>query len=241
MQVKNIPARERIILALDVSSGDEAMDLVERLEPEITFFKVGLQLFLAAGFSIVDWITGRGHKVMLDLKFYDIPRTVELAVRQLNGRGITFATAHGSRAVAKAASLGAQDVGILAVTVLTSIGQEEMEEMGSSLAVKEVVLKRALGAREAGCKGIVCSPKEVKMVRQKTGEDLIVVTPGIRLKDQALAVKDDQVRIADPFSAITNGSDYLVIGRPIRDAPDPLKTAGKIRGEIERALEAISR
>ena len=240
MQAKNIPVEERIIFALDVPDAEEAMNLVKQLESEIRFFKVGLQLFLAGGFSIVEWITRRGHKVMLDLKFYDIPKTVELAVRQLNGRGITFATVHGNSSIMKAASTAAEDTAVLAVTVLTSLGEEEIQELGATVSIQELVLKRAVAAEKSGCRGIVCSPREVAGVRDKVGNDLVIVTPGIRLESGSTVKDDDQIRFATPFSAITSGSDYLVIGRPVRDAERPAQAARTIKEEISRALPRLA-
>ncbi len=240
MQAKKIPVEERIIFALDVPGPDEARELVTMLEPEVNFFKVGLQLFLAGGFRIVDWIIGRGHRVMLDLKFYDIPKTVELAVRQLDGHGITFATVHGNRAIMEAAASAVNGLGILAVTVLTSMGEEELKELGAVVSIEELVLKRAVSAGRAGCAGVVCSPREVRAVREKTGDSLIVVTPGIRPSSKGYAMPDDQVRTATPYSAILNGSDYLVIGRPIREADDPLAAVSAMRHEIGLALEEMA-
>ena len=241
MQAKNIPLEERIIFALDVADSVQAKALVRRLESEVRFFKVGLQLFLSGGFDIVDWIMGEGHRVMLDLKFYDIPKTVELAVDQLNGRGITFATVHGNRAIMEAAAGTAKDVGILAVTVLTSLGQNEIQELGAEISIEELVMKRAEAARAAGCAGIVCSPREASAVRKKAGPEMVIVTPGIRPSETRDSAPDDQVRIATPYSAITGGSDYLVIGRPLRDSPDPVTTAQAIKEEIARGLEEINR
>ncbi len=241
MQVKNIPVEERIIFALDVSGPEEAKGLVNKLESEITFFKVGLQLFLAGGFSVVEWITSRGHKVMLDLKFYDIPRTVEMAVRQLEGRDITFTTVHGNRAIMEAAARAAGKTAILAVTVLTSLGEEEMRQMGASVSIEELVVRRAIGAKESGCRGIVCSPREASSVRKAVGPELVIVTPGIRMADRAELPNDDQVRFATPYAAILNGSDYLVVGRPIRDAKDPSLATKAIKAEISRAIEDLNR
>ena len=241
MQVKNIPLEERLIFALDVAEMDQAKELVRMLEPETRFFKVGLQLFLAGGFPMVQWIVDRGLKVMLDLKFYDIPQTVELAVRQLQGRGISFATVHGNRSIMQAAARGADGLGILAVTVLTSLGQEEMEEFGARRSIEELVISRAVAARDAGCIGIVCSPKEAAGVRRKAGSELIIVTPGIRPETGSSPDNDDQARSASPFFAVLNGSDYLVVGRPVRDSDNPAGAARAIKKEIARALEAVNR
>ncbi len=241
MQVKNIPLDERLIFALDVPAADDARRLVRSLESEVRFFKVGLQLFLAGGFSTVEWLVERGLRVMLDLKFYDIPRTVELAVRQLHGRGITFSTVHGNMSIMEAAAGAAGDVKILAVTVLTSLGEEEIRELGASRTIQELVVSRAAAAEKAGCTGIVCSPRETAAVRQEVGHDLVIVTPGIRPDTGSSLQNDDQVRSATPFSAIMNGSDYLVVGRPVRDSVDPPGAARAIKEEISRALDALNR
>ena len=173
-----VPLRDRIIVALDVPASAEARAWVERLGDQVGFFKVGLELFLGAGFGIVDWIIGRGHRVMLDLKFFDVPQTVRRAVAQLNGRGISFATVHGNRPIVEAAVEARGDLKLLAVTVLTSFGQDEAKEMGSEKPVEDLVLSRAAQAVELGCDGIVCSPLEAAMLRRRLGDDFWIVTPG---------------------------------------------------------------
>lgn len=237
MNRNTIKLDERIILALDVADEESAKRLVQKVQGELTFFKVGLQLFLAAGFPIVEWILHKGYKVMLDLKLYDIPKTVELACKQLNDKGITFTTVHGHKSILEAATSGAKDYLVLAVTVLTSLGGEELQEMDSPLSVRELVEKRALWAKEAGCNGIVCSPLEAKMVRKSIGDDMFIVTPGIRPSSHN-DPKDDQKRVQTPFEAIKAGADFLVIGRPITKSPDPLETVRAIKAEIKEALES---
>ena len=233
MERKAIPAKEKIIFALDFPSPGEAMDWVERLDGLISFYKVGLQLFLAGGWHIVDAILAKGNRVMLDLKFFDIPATVAKAVTALNGRGITFATVHGYEAMLRAAAEAAEDVGILAVTVLTSMNQNDLGSLGIEDTVEELVLKRARQAVEAGCTGVVASAREAAMLRQELGSDFTIVTPGIR---PASDERNDQKRIATPGQAVHNGADYLVIGRPISTSADPHQTVEAICREMEAAM-----
>jgi orotidine-5'-phosphate decarboxylase len=227
--MKNIPLNERIIFALDVPDAASARLLVEQLDSNIKFFKVGLQLFLAGGWPVIDHIVSRGNKVMLDLKLYDIPATVRLAVEQFAGRGITFATVHGYAPVVSAALAAEADVKILAVTVLTSMGDDELTELNFRGTVDDLVKQRAGRVLELGCHGIVCSAREAAMLRSSFGTKFDMVTPGIRPTDSAAG---DQQRIATPSGAIADGSDYLVIGRPIRDATDPVAMTVSIQQEI---------
>lgn len=236
MQPEKIPLEERIIFALDVEDPERAKALVERLESRIRFYKVGLQLFLAGGFPLVDWITACGHKVMLDLKFFDVPETVRLAVRQLENRRITFTTIHGNDQIVKAAVSANAGVKILAVTVLTSFGEEDVREfLGYPIKVEDLVLSRARQAIASGAGGIVCSGREAGLLRKALGNDFLIVTPGIRPKNTE-AGKDDQKRIITAGQAIGLGADHVVVGRPIRDAADPLAVIDAMREEIARAV-----
>jgi orotidine-5'-phosphate decarboxylase len=236
MGQKNIPLDERIIFALDVDSPDRAKELVERLESHVRFYKVGLQLFLAGWFPIVEWIAGRGHRVMLDLKLYDIPETVRLAAGRLKGRGVTFATVHGNEPIVKAAVEAGGDLKILAVTVLTSFGGPDIEKFfGVRSAVEEMVLERARMAIECGVAGVVASGAEARMLRSRLGENFLIVTPGIRPAG-ADAGLDDQKRIATAGRAIASGADYVVVGRPIRDAADPIRAVETMQEEIAASL-----
>ncbi len=236
MQPKNIPLDERIIFALDVDSVDQAKKLVERLESRVHFYKVGLQLFLTGWFPIVEWIAARGHKVMLDLKFYDIPQTVGLAVEQLAGKGVTFATVHGNEPIVKAAVQAAAGVKILAVTVLTSFSTEDMGKFfGSRGTVEDLVLDRARGAILSGAGGIVASGAEAVLLRKELGDDCLIVTPGIRPAGTA-AGRDDQKRVVSAGQAIGGGADYVVVGRPVRDAADPIAVIEAMREEISSSL-----
>lgn len=235
MNTVAIPLEERIIFALDLADPRQAQALVDRLADRIRFFKVGLQLFLAGGWPVVEHIAARDCQVMLDLKLHDIPATVQLAVRQFADRGVTFATVHGYRPVVEAALAADSGVAILAVTVLTSMGREETTELGFTGTVEELVLRRAGAALQLGCHGVVCSAREAASLRRQLGQDFVIVTPGIR---PAGAETNDQQRVATPGQAIADGADYLVIGRPIRDAADPAARIASIQEEIAAALAA---
>lgn len=237
MAGKNIPLDERIIFALDVDNVDLAKEWVMRLEGHVRFYKVGLQLFLAGWFPVIEWIRGRGHKVMVDLKFFDIPETVGLAVRQLKDRGATFATVHGNDPIVEAAVKAKDDLKILAVTVLTSFGKEDMEEMlGASVNIEDLVYSRARRALKVGCDGIVSSGLEAKRLRDGLGDNFLVVTPGIRPGVNREEQMDDQKRIVTAGMAIANGADHVVVGRPISTAKDPVSVVLTLQREIERAL-----
>ena len=233
---KNIPLNERIIFALDVSSHDEAMRLVEKLDNDIKFFKVGLQLFLAGWFPTIDAIIKRGNKVMVDLKFFDIPETVKLAVDQLKNRDITFATVHGNDPILKAAISNRNGLKILAITVLTSFGENDMKEMGMTGSIRDLVLLRSKKALEIGCDGVVSSALEANEIRQELGNNFLIVTPGIRPGANIEDDDDDQKRIATAKEAIINGADHVVIGRPIRNSDDPIVLIRKLQKEIAEGL-----
>jgi len=233
MNSKPIPLEDRIIFALDVADPREARALVDRLAGRIRFFKVGLQLFFAGGWPMVDYITAKGCQVMLDLKLYDIPATVRLAVRQFADRGITFTTVHGYGPVVAAALEADTGIGILAVTVLTSFGPEQVAELQYPGTVDDLVLQRAETVLRLGCQGVVCSAREAALLRRRLGSDFTMVTPGIRPAGVSL---DDQQRVATPGRAIADGADYLVIGRPIRDAVDSDGCIKAIQAEIAAAL-----
>lgn len=233
MSDKKIPLNERIIFALDFATPGEAMDWVRKLEGDLKFFKVGLQLFLAGGFPMVDEIIKRGNKVMLDLKFYDIPETVFLAVEQLKSRGVTFTTVHARDPIIAAAMRGEKsDLKILAVTVLTSFSDKDIREMGIECSAEELVLHRARCAFELGCDGVVASPLEAAQLRKELGDDFFIITPGIRPS----AGGDDQQRVATAKQAIINGADYVVIGRPIKNAEDPVALVRSLQAEIVEGL-----
>jgi len=235
--VKQIPLAERIIFALDVESPQVAKEWVQRLESHIKFYKVGLQLFLAGWFPIVEWIASRNHKVMVDLKFFDVPETVKLAMMQLRGRGITFATVHGNDPILRAAAAAKDEVKLLAVTVLTSFGQEDMEEIfGGPVNLADLVYRRARRALALGCDGVVSSGLEVPRLRSELGDRFLVVTPGIRPGSNREIDLDDQKRIVTAGRAIANGADHIVVGRPISTARDPLRAVEAMQKEIVESL-----
>src|SRR5210317_1150908 len=236
--MKDIPVNERIILALDVDSPEQAKELVQKTESHINFYKVGLQLFMASRFEVVEWLSARGHKVMVDLKFFDIPETVKLAVAQLNNRDVTFATIHGNDPIIRAAVEVKGDLTLLAVTVLTSFGQEDMQAMGMTQSIEDLVYFRAKRALQLGCDGVVSSGMEAKRLRDKLGSKLLIVTPGIRPGANTNESKDDQQRIITAQGAIADGADYLVIGRPISKAADPIKVVSSLQKEIKKGLSS---
>ncbi len=239
MEPKNIPLKDRIIFALDVNSMEEATKWVDKLGAHINFFKVGLQLFIGSWFPVIDMITKRGHKVMCDLKLYDVPETVKLALRQLHNKGVTFVTVHGNDPILKAAAKEKNGLKILSVTVLTSFGEDEMREMGLTGSIEDFVFKRASRALEIGCDGVVSSGLEASRLRKNLGKNLIVVTPGIRPGTNTEIPEDDQKRIVTAKEAILNGADYVVIGRPIRNAKDPIAVVESIQKEIQEALDQL--
>jgi len=226
-----VPARDRLIFAMDVPTADAARRLVDQLGDSITFYKLGLELFTSGGaFELLDWMVGHGKKVFLDLKLFDVPATVAGAVRNLRNRGVTFATVHGNQAIMEAAVAAADGVGILAVTVLTSLDRGDLDDLGFQCDVEQLVLSRARRALEAGCAGVVSSGLEAKMLRAGADDRLIVVTPGIRPVENRPV--DDQKRVVGVAEAFGNGSDYIVVGRPIRDAADPRIAAEAIQATI---------
>jgi len=238
---KRIDLRDRIILALDVDNPQKAREWVRMTEEWLGFYKVGLQLFMADWFNIVDWITARGHKVMVDLKFFDIPETVRLAVEQLRGRKVSLATIHGNDAIIRAAMRAVEGGGderlrILAVTVLTSFDDDDLRAMGLRGSVQDLVLRRARRALELGCDGVVSSGMEAERLRDQLGEKLLVVTPGIRPGANIEERGDDQKRVMTPARAIAAGADHLVVGRPVTQAPDPGAVIRCMQDEVRAAL-----
>lgn len=223
---------DRIIIALDVETAAEARVLVSALDGAASFFKVGLELYTAAGMDFVRELKSAGHRVFLDLKLYDIGETVKRATAQVALSGADFLTVHGSRAVMSGAVAGRADapLKLLAVTVLTSYDESDLRQMGYSCSLSELVDLRVANAREAGIDGLVCSALEVSRVRVLAGREAILVTPGVR---SAGASTGDQKRVATPAQAVANGADYLVIGRQVTRATKPREEFEKICSEIE--------
>lgn len=235
MTPTNIPAEERLIFALDVPDPWEARELVQELDDSVRFYKLGLELLMAGGyFELLDWLAGRGKKIFVDLKFFDVPATVARAVSRLNGRGVTFCTVHGNQGIMEAAVAAREDVKVLAVTALTSLDRGDLDDMGFDCDVPELVLSRARRALEAGCDGVVSSGLEAARLREHLGDRLLVVTPGIRPVENRPA--DDQKRVVTVDQAFALGADYIVVGRPIRDAQDPKAAAEAIQASIAKAL-----
>jgi len=223
--------RERLIVALDVPSVSDARALVAKLGDEAVFYKLGLELFMTGDyFELVDWLVARGKRVFVDLKFFDVPETVRSAVRALRGRGIAFATVHGNQKMMEAAAAEKGDVKILAVTALTSLDRGDLDDLGFACDVDRLVLSRARRALEAGCDGVVSSGLEAPMLKRELGDRILVVTPGIRPIENRPA--DDQKRTVDVAQAFANGADYIVVGRPIRQAADPAAAAAAIQATI---------
>jgi len=232
-----IPRRSRLIVALDVPTAAEARALVERVGEAAVFYKIGLELAMAGGyFELLEWLVKRGHQVFVDLKFFDIPETVGRAVAALRGRGVTFATVHGNQAMMEAAGKAKGEVRILAVTALTSLDRGDLDDLGFSCDVERLVLSRARRALEAGCDGVISSGLEAPRLKAQFKDKLLVVTPGIRPVDNRPetqeAQKQDQKRTVDVAQAFANGADYIVVGRPVRDAADPRAAAEAIQATI---------
>jgi orotidine-5'-phosphate decarboxylase len=228
---KPIHGRDRLILALDVPDSATAMLTVDVLGDSVNFYKIGLELFMSGGyFELVERLLERGKRVFCDLKFFDVPETVARAVSQLKDRGVDFATVHGNDSMLRAAVERKNGLKILAVTVLTSLDRADLRDLGFECDVEALVLSRAKRALQIGCDGVISSGLEVPALRKDLGERFIVVVPGIRPVDNRQ--EDDQKRIVTPAQAFRNGADYIVVGRPIRDAKDPRAKAEEIQAEI---------
>ena len=237
LSAKPIPAAERLIFALDVPTAAEAKKLVEQMGDAVRFYKLGLQLFMAGGyFELLDWLVAREKKVFVDLKFYDVPETVKLAVAQLTNRNVTFATVHAVDSLLKAAVEVKGAVKILGVTALTSLDQGDLNDLGFQCDVEQLVLSRARRALQIGCDGVISSGLEASALRSELGPKLLIVVPGIRPVENRF--QDDQKRVMTPEGAFLNGADYIVVGRPIRDAADPRAKAEEIQQEIAALFAA---
>ncbi len=208
-----------------------ARALVERLGDSVRFYKIGLELFMAGEyFGLLEWLTGQGKKIFVDLKFFDIPATVAAAVKGLRGRGVTFTTVHGYPSIMEAAAQVKGEVKILAVTVLTSLDRRDLDELDTGVDVERLVITRARRSLESGCDGVICSGQEAALLRQQVDPRLFIVTPGIRPAGNRAA--DDQKRVVTVEQAFKDGADYIVVGRPIRDAADPRAAAENIQQTI---------
>lgn len=238
-----IPVEERIIFPLDVSSVEEAILWTERLNPFVGVFKIGLELFVSEGPKVIEKIRSKtNRKIFLDLKLHDIPNTMGKTVRVISELGVDWITVHllaGTLALQKVLESAYNNLKIIGVTILTSLDRADLLELGFNGELardpKELVLRLAFLAYQVGCEGVVCSAKEVKRVKESFPE-LITIVPGIRLNEELKKV-DDQLRTATPYEAILSGADYLVIGRPIREADFPERICEEIVFQIKKALE----
>ena len=232
MIAKNIPHKDRLIFAMDVSDCARARALADELGDAVTFYKIGLELMMTGGyFDLLDWLLARDKKVFCDLKFFDIPATVGSSVRQLKDRGVSFLTVHGNRSIMEAAAENkGESLKVLGVTVLTSLDRGDLDELGFDCDVGDLVLSRAKQALESGCDGVISSGLEVPQLRKFVDNKLIVVSPGIRPVDNKPA--GDQKRVVTVETAFANGADYIVVGRPIRDAKSPRAAAEAMQESI---------
>ncbi len=232
MTDNTIPASDRLIFAMDVPDCDQARALAGELGDAVTFYKIGLELMMSGGyFDLLDWLLARDKKVFCDLKFFDIPATVAAAVAVLKDRGATFLTVHGNQSIMEAAAGAKGDtLKVLGVTVLTSLDRGDLDDLGFDCDVDELVLSRARRALEAGCDGVISSGLEVPRLREQIDPRLLVVTPGIRPVDNQ--PEGDQKRVVTVERAFENGADYIVIGRPIRDADSPRAAAEAVQAKI---------
>lgn len=237
ISTKSIPVRERLIMALDLPSVPEAQALVEELGDSVIFYKVGMELFMSGDyFGFIEWLKQRGKKVFVDLKFFDVPETVGRAIKALSLKGVDLATIHGNDAIMQAAAKNKGDLKVLAVTALTSLDRGDLDDLGFQCDVKDLVLSRAKRALQIGCDGIVSSGLEVGMLRAELDRRLLVITPGIRPVENR--VDDDQKRVVSVEQAFENGADYIVVGRPIRDAADRKAMAEKVQQQIQAVFNA---
>ena len=227
-----IPASDRLIFAMDVPDCDQARALAGELGDAVTFYKIGLELMMSGGyFELLDWLLAKDKKVFCDLKFFDIPATVAAAVAVLKDRGATFLTVHGNQSIMEAAAEAKGDtLKVLGVTVLTSLDRGDLDDLGFDCDVDELVISRARRALEAGCDGVISSGLEVPRLREQIDPQLLVVTPGIRPVDNK--PEGDQKRVVTVERAFENGADYIVIGRPIRDADSPRAAAEAVQAKI---------
>ncbi len=231
ISTKPIPVRERLIMALDVASLSEARALVEELGDSVIFYKVGMELFMSGDyFGFIEWLKQQNKKVFVDLKFFDIPETVARAIKALSSKGVDLATIHGNDAIMEAAAQAKGDLKVLAVTALTSLDRGDLNDLGFQCDVQALVLSRAKRALQIGCDGVVSSGLEASLLRSELDHKLLVITPGIRPVDNR--EDGDQKRVVSVEMAFQNGADYIVVGRPIRDADNRKAMAEKIQAQI---------
>lgn len=232
MQHKDIPNKDRLIFAMDVPDCGRARALAEELGDAVSFYKIGLELMMSGEyFELLDWLLQRDKKVFCDLKFFDIPATVGSAVRSLKDRGASFVTVHGNQSIMEAAAENKGDsMKVLGVTVLTSLDRGDLDDLGFDCDLEALVLSRAKRALESGCDGVISSGLEVPGLREHIDNKLLVVSPGIRPVDNK--PMGDQKRVVTVETAFANGADYIVVGRPIRDAESPRAAAEAMQASV---------
>ncbi len=232
--MKDINVEDRLIFALDVPEIKVAKDIVSELDESVNFYKIGMELLMTGKyFELLNWLIDNDKKVFVDLKFFDVPETVGRTIARLSDYGATFATVHGNQALMESAVQNKQNLKILAVTALTSLDRGDLDDLGFDCNVQDLVISRAKRAFEAGCDGVVSSGLEVPFLREYVDNKLIAVTPGIR----PVANDDDQKRVVDVATAFKSGSDYIVIGRPIKNADNRYKAASDIQKIIRSVFE----
>ena len=234
--MKDINVEDRLIFALDVPEIDQAKDIVTELDDSVNFYKIGMEMLMTGSyFELLNWLIERDKKVFVDLKFFDVPETVGRTIARLSDYGATFATIHGNQALMEKASKNKNNLKVLAVTALTSLDRGDLDDLGFACDVQDLVISRAKRAFEAGCDGIVSSGLEVPFIREYVDNKLICVTPGIR----PVANNDDQKRVVDVAKAFISGSDYIVVGRPIKNADNRYKAASNIQKIIKKTFESV--
>jgi orotidine-5'-phosphate decarboxylase len=239
--MSHITAKDRLIVALDMPTSEEAQRLIAKLGDTVSFYKVGLELLFAGGLELARALKGEGKQVFLDMKLLDIGNTVERAVANATELGVDFLTVHGHDIkTLQAAVMGRGDsrLKLLAVTVLTNLTADDLKQQGCSMTPSDLVLARARLAHESGFDGVIASGQEAARIREAVGPDFLIVTPGIRLTGSA---SDDQERITTPDHAIATGADYIVVGRPITQSDDPVGTAETFIHHIREAHAARAR
>ena len=232
--MKDINVEDRLIFALDVPEVEEAKDIVSELDESVNFYKIGMELLMTGRyFELLNWLIDNDKKVFVDLKFFDVPETVGRTIARLSDYGATFATVHGNQALMEMAAQNKKNLKVLAVTALTSLDRGDLDDLGFDCNIQDLVISRAKRAFEAGCDGVVSSGLEVPFLREYVDNKLIAVTPGIR----PVANDDDQKRVVDVATAFKNGSDYIVVGRPIKNADNRYKAASDIQKIIRSVFE----
>ena len=232
--MKDINVEDRLIFALDVPEIKVAKDIVSELDESVNFYKIGMELLMTGRyFELLNWLIDNDKKVFVDLKFFDVPETVGRTIARLSDYGATFATVHGNQALMEKAAQNKKNLKILAVTALTSLDRGDLDDLGFDCNVQDLVISRAKRAFEAGCDGVVSSGLEVPFLREYVDNKLIAVTPGIR----PVANNDDQKRVVDVATAFKSGSDYIVVGRPIKNAESRYKAASDIQKIIRSVFE----